>query len=224
VLGVRHSYRSAVGPWPTDCRVRSFAEREALPGQTLGSTSDVTEPLRRPAAHDRSASDRPRRGHRRLDVPAISLASAVPAFAGSGCCDLSVAGLAHWRNGGLNYIDVPLDIANACSTSVSGLTVTVIICGIEDITYTGTDFLPPGWTQAGKANKQLTADEDGCYTLTYLSVGPLAGQSATHPQLTVKTMAYTGTGNHRPAGSVTVLVSSAGCSAAPLPLTIAAVG
>ena len=62
-------------------------------------------------------------------VPAIQLATAVPAFAASGCCNVSVAGSAHWRADGLNYIDIPLDLSNGCNTSVTGLTVTLTICG-----------------------------------------------------------------------------------------------
>ena len=87
-------------------------------------------------------------------VPAIQLATAVPAFAASGCCNVSVAGSAHWRANGLNYIDIPLDLSNGCNTAVTGLTVTLTICGIKDITYSG-DTLPTGWTQLGKANKDL---------------------------------------------------------------------
>ena len=70
-------------------------------------------------------------------VPAIQVATAVPAFAASGCCDVSVDGSAHWRADGLNYIDIELDLANGCNTAVNGLTVTLTICSLEDITYGG---------------------------------------------------------------------------------------
>src|SRR6476469_3624522 len=39
-------------------------------------------------------------------VPAITMATAVPAFAGSSCCDLSADGDAAWRSDDLNYADV----------------------------------------------------------------------------------------------------------------------
>jgi hypothetical protein len=157
-------------------------------------------------------------------VPAIQLATAVPAFAASGCCNVTVGGTAHWRADGLNYIDIPLDLSNGCSTAVTGLTVTLTICGLKDITYSGAEFLPAGWTQVGKPNKAMDPDGNGCYTVTFMSAQTLAGTTATHPQFTVKTMAYTGSGNKRPAGSITGVVSTAGCTSAPVAIAIPKVG
>ncbi len=147
-------------------------------------------------------------------VPAISLATAVPAFAGSGCCDLSVTGSGTWRPNGLNYIDIPLDITNGCSTPVVGLTVVLTVCGVKNVTYAGTEYLPAGWTQVGTPNKAIDPDQDGCFTLTLLTALTVPGNTTTHGQLTVKSMAYVGTGAHRPAATVTVNASTAGCSAA----------
>lgn len=157
-------------------------------------------------------------------VPAIQLATAVPAFAASGCCDVSMTGTAHWRTGELNYVDIPVDITNGCSGAVSGLTVTLTVCGLKDVTYAGSEYLPTGWTQVGKANKKLDADGNGCFTLTFMSAQPLAGHGATHPQLTIKTMAYVGSGNKRPAGTITALVTSADCTSAATVITIPKVG
>jgi hypothetical protein len=156
-------------------------------------------------------------------VPAIQVATAVPAFAVSGCCNVTLTGSAHWRADGLNYIDIPLNLANGCNSAVSGLTVTLTICGIEDVRYANTDNLPVGWTQAGKADKKLDAS-GGCYTLTYTSAMTLAGQGSTSPQLTVKSAAYVGSGNHRPAGTITAVVSTGGCTSAPVPIVIPQVG
>jgi len=156
-------------------------------------------------------------------VPAIQLATAVPAFAASGCCNVSVSGSAHWRANGLNYVDIPLDLSNGCNTAVTGLTVTLTVCGLEDITYAG-DTLPTGWTQLGKANKELTPDGSGCYTVTFTTGNSLAGNTSTQPQFTVKTMAYVGSGNHRPAGTITAVVSTAGCTSAPTVISIPKVG
>ena len=50
-------------------------------------------------------------------VPAIQLATAVPAFAASGCCNVSLTGSAHWRDDELNYVDIPLDLSNGCNTA-----------------------------------------------------------------------------------------------------------
>jgi hypothetical protein len=158
-------------------------------------------------------------------VPAIQIASAVPAFAAaSGCCSLSLTGSAHWRANGLNYIDIPLHVANGCGTAVQGLTVTLTICGLKDITYAGEEYLPSGWTQLGKGNKTLDSDGNGCYVLTFTSGATLAGNAVTHPQFTVKTMAYTGMGDHRPAGSITAQVSTSGCSSTLVPISIPQVG
>jgi hypothetical protein len=157
-------------------------------------------------------------------VPAIQVATAVPAFAVSGCCDVSVAGTALWRADGLNYIDISLDLFNGCNTAVNGLTVTLTVCSLDDITYSGEDKLPPGWTQVGKGNKRLTPDASGCYTLTYLSAQTLAGNGATHPTFTVKTQAYVGSGNHRPAGTVTAVASTSGCTSQPTVIPVPKVG
>ncbi len=146
-------------------------------------------------------------------VPAIQLASAVPAFAASGCCHLSVSGTGHWRAGGLNYVDLPLVVSNGCATPVSGLTVVLTVCGIKNVTYVGTEHLPAGWTQLGKPNKELGPDGSGCYTLTFLTALSVPGNGSLRAQLTVKSMAYTGSGNHRPAATVTTMVSTAGCAA-----------
>jgi len=157
-------------------------------------------------------------------VPAIQLATAVPAFAGSGCCDVSLTGTAHWRADGLNYIDIPVDITNGCSTAVTGLTVTLTICGLDDITYAGTEYLPTGWTQLGKGNKKLDPDGSGCYTVTFVSGQSLGSHAVTHPQFTVKTMAYVGSGDHRPAGTITAIVSTNGCTSTPTAISIPKVG
>lgn len=152
-------------------------------------------------------------------VPAISVASAVPAFAGSAdCCNLTVSGSASWVSGDLNYIDVPLDLANACGTSVSGLTVTLYVCGPSELEYSGTN--PSGFIHAGKANNSLTADGSGCFTVTYTSGQSLGGNSSTTPTFRLKSKAYVGSGK-RPAGTITATVSSAGCTSTsvviPLP-------
>ena len=157
-------------------------------------------------------------------VPAIQVATAVPAFAASGCCDVSVDGGAHWRADGLNYIDIELDLTNGCNTAVNGLTVTLTICSLEGITYAGEDQLPQGWTQLGKGNKELPHDGSGCYTVTYTSAQTLAGNGTAHPQFTVKTQAYVGSGNNRPAGTVTAVVSTSGCTSQPKVITIPKVG
>ena len=157
-------------------------------------------------------------------VPAIQVATAVPAFAASGCCNVTVAGSAQWRANGLNYIDIPLDLTNGCNTAVSGLTVTLTVCGLQDVTYSGDEFLPAGWTQLGKGNKPLAADGSGCYTVTFTTAQTLDGNEATHAQFTLKTMAYVGFGNHRPAGSIIAVVSTAGCTSAPQILSIPQVG
>ena len=157
---------------------------------------------------------------------ASSKARETPAFAASGCCDLSATGSAQWRPGELNYVDIPLSIQNGCATAVTGLTVILTICGVEDITYSGSDYLPAGWTQAGKANEGLDPDGSGsgCYTLAFTSAQILAGQGATSAQFTVKTMAYTGSGDHRPAGSIIAQVSTAGCTSASVPIVLPQVG
>lgn len=157
-------------------------------------------------------------------VPAIQLATAVPAFAGSGCCSLSASGSASWRDGELNYIDIPLDITNECATAVSGLTVVLTICGLDKITYTGEEFLPSGWVQVGKGNKNLDPDANGCYTLTFTTAQSLAGNTSTNPVFTAKTIAYTGNGDKRPAGSITATVSTAGCSAETFAIVLPQVG
>jgi hypothetical protein len=158
-------------------------------------------------------------------VPAIQIASAVPAFAAaSGCCNVSLSGSAQWRSDGLNYIDIQLDVTNGCGTAVSGLIVTLTICDLEDITYSGTEFLPSGWTQAGKGNKELHPNDSGCYTLSFTSAMSLAGNAATHAQFTVKTMAYVGSGDSRPVGSITAQVSTSGCTSTSVPIVIPAVG
>ena len=157
-------------------------------------------------------------------VPAIQIASAVPAFAAaSGCCDVSLTGSARWRTGELNYIDIPLNLANGCGTAVTGLTVTLTICGVQDITYSGAELLPSGWSQSGKGNKKLDADGNGCYVVTFVSGMTLAGNAATHPQFTLKTMAYTGSGK-RPAGSITAQVSTTGCTSTLVPISLPKVG
>jgi hypothetical protein len=157
-------------------------------------------------------------------VPAIQIATSVPAFAAvSGCCNLSATGSATWRTGDLNYLDISLDITNACSTPVQGLTVMLRICDVKDVTYSGTVFLPNGWSQSGQPNKKLDP-VNGCYNLTFTTGTTLAGGATTHATFTAKTMAYVGSGNNRPAGSITALVGTAGCSAAPLPITLPKVG
>jgi hypothetical protein len=157
-------------------------------------------------------------------VPMIQIAATAPAFAGTGCCDVTLSGSAHWRADGLNYLDIPLNIANGCSTEVAGLTVTLTICGIQDLTYADTTNLPAGWTQLGKGNKPLDPDGNGCYTFTFTTATPLAGNSSVQPQFTVKTMAYVGSGNHRPAGMITAQVSSTSCSSSAVSIVVPKVG
>jgi len=157
-------------------------------------------------------------------VPAVQLATAVPAFAtsGSGCCDLLVSGTPSWRGDDLNYIDIPLLITNGCSDPVHGLTVTLKVCGVEGITYSGAS-LPAGWVQGGKANKPLTPDGDGCYTLLYTTPGSVPSGSTSLP-LTLKTQAYVGSGAKRPAGTVTVTVATGGCAPVSTTQPLASVG
>lgn len=157
-------------------------------------------------------------------VPAIQVATAVPAFAASGCCSATVSGSAHWRAGELNYIDIALDLVNACNTPVTGLTVTLTICDVEGITYSGDEYLPDGWTQVGKPNKELDADGNGCYTVIYMTGQSLAAGTAMHPQFTVKTGAYTGSGNSRPAGTISAVVTTSGCTSDAQAISIPAVG
>jgi hypothetical protein len=157
-------------------------------------------------------------------VPLIQIAAAAPAFAGTGCCDVSLSGSAHWRADGLNYLDIPISIANGCSTEVTGVTVTLTICGVQDLTYSDAVNLPAGWTQIGKANKKLDPDGKGCYTFTFTTAQPLGGNSSTLPQFTVKTLAYVGSGDHRPAGMITAQVSTSSCSSAPVSIPIPKVG
>jgi hypothetical protein len=157
-------------------------------------------------------------------VPMISMAATAPAFAGTGCCDVSLSGSGHWRADGLNYVDIPLTITNGCSTAVTGLTVTLTVCGIQDVTYAGAEYLPAGWTQVGKANAHLDPNGNGCYTLTFMTAQSLDGGSSTMPQFTVKSKAYIGTGNHRPAGMITAQVSSSSCSSLAVAIPIPQVG
>jgi uncharacterized protein with beta-barrel porin domain len=154
-------------------------------------------------------------------VPAISIATSVPAFAGTGCCDVSLTGSAQWRTGELNYFDIPVTITNGCSSTVTGLTVMLKICGVDDVTYTGSDFLPAGWSQGDAGNKKLSADDDGCYTLIFTSAATLGANGSTSVTFTGKTKAYHG--GSRPAGSVTASVSSAGCTAEPVAIVLPAV-
>jgi hypothetical protein len=157
-------------------------------------------------------------------VPAISVATAVPAFAGSGCCSLSASGSANWRAGELNYVDMTLDITNECSTAVSNLTVILTICGLDKITYTGQEFLQAGWVQGGQGNKNLDPDGNGCFTLTFTTAQSLAGNATIHPVFTAKTMAYVGNGDHRPPATITATVSTTGCSAETFAIVLPQVG
>jgi hypothetical protein len=136
---------------------------------------------------------------------------------------VTVGGSAQWRTGGLNYIDIALDLTNACNAAVTGLTVTLTICDLEDITYAGSEFLPEGWTQVGAPNKTLDPDGNGCYTLVFVSGQSLAANAATHPQFTVKSKGYTGSGK-RPAGTISAVVSTAGCTSVPQAIAIPKVG
>lgn len=157
-------------------------------------------------------------------VPVVAIAAAAPALAVSGmCCDLSSSGTASWQAGGLNYLEVALQIDNRCGTAVAGLTVTLTICGVDGITYSGADQLPAGWTQAGTANQALKPDANGCYTLTYMSAVSLGGRSSVNPTFLPKTKAYIGSGK-RPGATVTATVSGGGCTAAPTTLTVSPVG
>jgi hypothetical protein len=156
-------------------------------------------------------------------VPAITMVTAVPAFAGSSCCALSVGdGHAAWRSGDLNYADITLDIHNDCSGDVTGLTVTLTICDVDGVTYSGMN--PAGWVPVGKPNKNVDADGQGCYTLTYTSAATLAGGADVSPTFTFKTMAYTGQGNHRPAGTILAHVTAGDCTAQDSSIVLPKVG
>lgn len=181
-------------------------------------------------SHEQNDAQPPTIGRRRIirsaatvawAVPAISIATAVPAFAGTGCCDVSLTGSAQWRTGELNYFDIPVTISNGCSSTVSRLTLMLKICGLDDVTYTGTDFLPSGWTQVGSGNKKLTPDGDGCYTLTFTSAVTLGANGSTSVTFTGKSKAYQG--GSRPAASVTAMLSAAGCTAVPVAIVLPAV-
>jgi hypothetical protein len=151
-------------------------------------------------------------------VPAIQVATAVPAFAAaSGCSTAAATGNAQWRTGGLNYIDIALNLTNGCNTPVSGLTVTLTFCDLDDITYTGYENLPAGWTQAGRPNQDPQSSQ-GCYTLTYTSAMTLNGQASTSPLLTVKSKGYNG--GTRPEGHITVVVSAGGVTSAPMTIVV----
>lgn len=172
--------------------------------------------------------DHPRAiGRRRLvrtaawTVPAISIATAVPAFAASGCCDVSLTGTAGWRTGSLNYLDIPVTIANGCSSTLSGLTLALTICGVSDLTYADTTNLPSGWTQLGEGNKPLSADGNGCYTLTFMTPMTLGPNASTSVTFTAKSKAVHGP--NRPGGTVTAFVSTTGCQGAPVAISLAAV-
>jgi hypothetical protein len=183
-------------------------------------------------SHAQNDEQQPGIGRRRIvrsaamlawTVPAIQVVSAVPALAASACCNLTGTGTAQWRVGSLNYIDIALDITNSCGAPVSGLTLTLTICGVNDVTYSGAVNLPDGWTQAGKAN-QSPDPVDGCYNLTYTSGMTLDGGASTQATFTAKSMAYVGSGHHRPAGTITAYISSAGCNAPPLAIDLPNVG
>jgi hypothetical protein len=146
-------------------------------------------------------------------VPAITVATSVPAFAGSECCDISFSGSATWADGELNYIDIPLTISNGCSGAVTGLTVTLTICGVDKIVYSGSEYLPAGWVQGAKANQTLTPDSNGCYTVTYTYAATLGGNATVNPTFRLKSKAYIGSGN-RPSGSITAHVAAGACTAA----------
>jgi hypothetical protein len=157
-------------------------------------------------------------------VPAISMATVAPAFAvASGCCHLTLSGVGQWRPGDLNYLEVPLTIKNGCSTPVTGLTVVLTVCGINDIQWAGTDKLPSGWTQGGQSNQPVTPDQNGCYKLTYVSAAPLAGNASTTPTFIIKSKGYIG-GGKRPAGTVTATVMTPGCTAPAITIDVAQVG
>jgi hypothetical protein len=154
-------------------------------------------------------------------VPAIQVATAVPAFAAaSGCSTAAATGSAQWRTGGLNYIDVALNLTNGCAAPVSGLTVTLTFCDLEDIAYTGYETLPAGWTQAGQPNKDPQSSQ-GCYTLTYTTAMTLNGQASTSPLFSVKSKGYSG--GQRPEGHITVVVSAGGVTSAPMTIVVPAV-
>jgi hypothetical protein len=142
-------------------------------------------------------------------VPVVSIAAAAPSFATvSGCCELSSSGTANWEPNELNYIDINLDIENDCNQSLTGLTVVITVCGLDDLTYTGDDeYLPDGWVQGGKPNAALTPDGNGCYVFTYTTGQSLGAAMTISPTFVVKTQAYDGQGGNRPGGSITVNVS-----------------
>jgi hypothetical protein len=152
-------------------------------------------------------------------VPAIQVATAVPAFAAaSGCSTAAATGNAHWLADDLNYIDVALELTNGCATPVTGLTVTFVFCDLDDISYTGYENLPAGWTQAGQPNKDPQSSQ-GCYTLTYTTAMTLNGQASTSPILRVKSKGYIG-GGTRPEGHITVVVSAGGVTSSPITIVV----
>ena len=67
----------------------------------------------------------------------------------------------------------------------------------------------------------LTPDDDGCYTLTFVSAATLGANASTSPTFTAKSKAVHGP--HRPAGTVTAFVSTAGCAGAPVVIQLPAV-
>jgi hypothetical protein len=157
-------------------------------------------------------------------VPAISVATVAPAFAvASGCCHLTLTGAAQWRPGDLNYIEAPITITNGCSTPVSGLTVVLTICGVQDIQWAGTDKLPSGWVQAGSSNQSVTPDQNGCYTLTFTTAAMLGGNASTTPTFIIKSKGYIG-GGKRPAGTITATVMTPGCTSPSVVINVPKVG
>jgi hypothetical protein len=196
------------------------------------AATNMGEPSVTSRAQNHAQNDEPRTISRRgivrsgatlaWAVPAITMATAVPAFAGSSCCDLYADGHAAWRSGELNYGDITLDIRNDCSGELTGLTVTLTVCDVDDVTYSG--HTPSGWVPLGKPNKKLDADGQGCYSLTYTSPATLAGNADLTPTFTFKTTAYAGNGEHRPAGNILVHVTAGDCTAQDTDIVLPKVG
>jgi hypothetical protein len=158
-------------------------------------------------------------------VPAITVASAAPAFAGVSppppCCNLVVTGTGGWRPKEANYLDFTITFMNGCATAVNGLTLSLRFCDLKEMSYYATDGLPTGWTQGGNPGDTPTADSNGCNVLTFSTTGSLAGNTSVQLKFSTKTQYYTGN-RKGPAGTVTATVASGTCSSTPATIAIAA--
>jgi hypothetical protein len=157
-------------------------------------------------------------------VPAITVASAAPAFAGVSppppCCNLVVTGSGAWETKEANYLDLHVTLTNGCSTAVTGLTLSLRFCDLKQMSYYDTSALPTGWTQGGKPNDIPPVDGNGCNVLTFSTTGSLGANSSVQLTFTTKTMFYKGQGK-RPGGTVTATLNSGTCFSTPASLVVA---